>query len=449
MRRVLAAVLFICLTLTAFAAEKKAKNIILLIGDGMGPQAVGLVSMYARYAPSSIYKDKISNYEKLAGVSDMGMMFTKTNNTLVTDSACSGTQIASGVYCNPGQVGIDFNKKPAKTILEYAKASGKATGLITTVYLQDATPAVFVSHQSSRGNKNDIAIDMIRTGPEVILGGGVRYFRDTNMLKEAEEKGYQLAYNKEDMQKLKGGKILGLFAEDANPFAIDKPASVPSLKEMTEKALDVLSKDKDGFFIMIEGGAIDWFEHGNDAGAVLKELLAFDETLGYVKEWASKRDDTLVIVTADHETGGFSFHYSYLGQNENMKKTAAGEVLYSGGAYYVSPKVFDEIYSQSRPLNAMKAEYESGKPSSERMVDILQSGNIFIDDKFARKFKSFDAVMKEYDRLRGIVWATNAHSATPVPVISSGPTSENYKGLFHTTELNKKMMNSFGFTYDK
>jgi len=387
----------------------------------------------------------VSNYEKLADVSQMALMLTNTHSTLVTDSAASGTQFASGVYAEPTQLGVDYRGKPAETILEAAKKHGKSAGLITTVYLQDATPAVFAAHETTRALKDAIARDLIETAPDVMLGGGIKYFKETGSLDSAAKKGYEIVYNAADMKKLKSKKFIGLFGDEAMPFPIENNTEMPTLKKMTQKAVETLSQNKNGFFLMVEGGAIDWQEHSNDAGSLLHELTALDETVGWLKDWSAENKNTLLIVTADHETGGFGSSYFPLDKDEAYKKTSAGEMLYEGNTYFVSPKVLDDLYAQSKTFAAMKEEYEKGPKTNARLLDILRGGGLKFDGGALKNYDSFDDAVKALDKGRGIVWASQAHTSTPVPVLAYGPGQDNYRGIFHTTDLNKKMRSSFGF----
>lgn len=337
-----------------------------------------------------------------------------------------------------------------KTILEYAKEAGKSTGLITTVYLQDATPAVFAAHQPNRNKKAEIASDMVNTGVDVMLGGGRKYFAP--IAGQIEALGYKIINSRVELENIeleKGKKLLGVFAENEIPFVIMNDISAPSLTQMTEKALDILSQNEKGFFIMVEAGRIDWALHANDAASSLYEILELDETLGYLLKWAEKRNDTLVILTADHETGGFGFNYHKLKGERLTKAKESGEVLYGSGTDYVSPEVFEKImkqktllYNVEKEFNALPKRKQKSKTLGKMLSDVVGyqlAGEIYKD------CKTFSCALKNYNNSLGIVWSTGAHTATPVEVAAWGPTQANYSGLYHTTDLNKKMRKSFGF----
>src|SRR5690606_636136 len=239
-------------------------------------------------------------------------------------------------------IGLNARGDRVETVLQQAKRLGKASGLVSDTRITHATPASFAAHQIHRRLANAIATDLLHSGVDVMLAGALRYFlpQDSalisyeqqqnilaaglplsskrtdarNVLTEAEQQGYQLAFNREQLQAVDTFPVLGLFASSALPDALLEKSqpqrTQPSLTEMTEAVLNLLSQHEQGFFLMVEGGQIDWAGHNNDAGGLLHELLRFDEAIQVVVNWAEKRNDTLVILTADHETGGFGFSYS-------------------------------------------------------------------------------------------------------------------------------------------
>ena len=369
----------------------KVKNIILLIGDGMGAQQVGLLEEYARRAPNSVLSSKVTGMQKFADSGHIGLSLNAphgNSGSLVVDSACSATQLATGKAAGSEMIGLDDQGNKVETVLEKAKAMGKATGLVTDTRITHATPAAFAAHQPHRSFENEIAEDMLSLGVDVMLGGGARHWLpsdtadrkdelaeelggntsvikkskrsdDRNLVAEARSAGYALAFDKDQLASASGVKLLGLFDDSAMNDGIEYTACKedasacnhePSLKAMTRKALDVLSQDPEGFFLMVEGGQIDWAAHVNDTGWMLHEMLKFDEAVEAVHEWAKDRDDTLVIITADHETGGFGFSYSShdLPEAQMLDGDGMNGEAYKPQYNFGPLSTLDKIYAQSR-----------------------------------------------------------------------------------------------------
>ncbi|MDR1683978.1 MAG: alkaline phosphatase, partial [Elusimicrobiota bacterium] len=206
----------------------KAKNVIYYIGDGMGPQAMGLLMQYARLAPNSIYSDRTSSLEKLIDQSQLGIMLNNSKSSIVIDSAGSGTQMSTGAYTLPARIGVDFNGQSVPNVLEMAKAAGKATALVTTSYLQDATPSAFGAHQQSRTLRQEISRDLLNNNIDIMLGSGSKYLNAPSLLDLAEKQGYSLVYNKLQMDGA-SGKLLGLFGDEGTPYAIENNKEMPNL----------------------------------------------------------------------------------------------------------------------------------------------------------------------------------------------------------------------------
>jgi alkaline phosphatase len=287
------------------------KAVILLIGDGMG-EAHRTAARWSAVGQSGTLA--------MDDMPVVGWSRTASADHLVTDSAAAATALASGVKTNNGMIGQDPAGNPLTTILERAQARGMAVGLVTTVQMAHATPAAFAAHVPDRNMMTEIASQMLATEVDVLLGGGEDEFLPEgvagcypepgeradgrDLIAEATTSGYAYvcdAANLAAIDPASTPKLLGLFADEGmtRPFA-------PSLAEMTEKAIDILSQDPDGFFLMVEGGQIDWASHDNDATNVISDTAGFDEAVAVVQTYASSAPDTLVIVTADHETGGMS-----------------------------------------------------------------------------------------------------------------------------------------------
>lgn len=497
------------------AESPRIKNIIFMIGDGMGPQQLGLLTLYAHFAPNSIYPDRKCALEKVMAEGVIGLAYHVPADALVTDSAASGTQIASGEWAGANMIGCDKKGNPVVTILEKAEALGKSTGLVTNTRITHATPAAFAAHQPQRSKENEIAVDILNNDVDVIFGGGLRHWipqdvkpeneqyyqlkirtrwdgeikskrkDDRNLLEEAEAKGYEIIFNIDQLNSSQNAKILGLFANSSLMNGIQETIDVknpdrkiPTLLEMTKKAVETLSKDEDGFFLMIEGGQIDWAGHDNDAGTLLHEMIHFDETVDYVFKWAQKRRDTIVIISADHETGGFSFCYSPW--NPPAPKQLPGSMfkdeMFSPKEDYGTYDILDKIYSQRMSFAAIFEKFDklpNEIKSAKALADIVNDNmdfKITVDEAgqiLSKQLLTRPGIISEESKLddpsvpmnypdvyfygkdirKGMLaryigryqmvsWASGVHSHTPVPLIVYGPrnTAEKFSGMMHTTE---------------
>lgn len=280
---------------------------IFLIGDGMGL--------------SQVYAGMIANGNKLnlERCTYSGFSKTYSANNFTTDSGAGGTALACGVKTNNGMIGMNADSVPTQSILELASANKLSTGVVVACAVTHATPASFIAHQVNRNMYEEIAADYLKTDIDVFIGGGRKYFEDRtdgrNLTKELREKNYQIAYKLDDVEAIKSGKLAGLLYDDQNP---NMPERGKMLSDATEAAINVLHTNPKGFFLMIEGSQIDWACHDNNSSQVIKEMLDFDETIGKVLDFAVKDGNTLVVITADHETGGLSILDAKFG-TESMK----------------------------------------------------------------------------------------------------------------------------------
>ncbi len=283
-------------------------KVILCIGDGMGVNQIALARSKAVGANKRLWMEILPT---------TGTVRTLSANKAITDSAAAGTAMACGIKTNNGVLGIDPNGKAYHSILELAAQQGWRTGLVVTCTVSHATPAAFASHVGSRGSEADIAAQMREAKVDVLFGGGRKFWlpkgakgsdrSDTqDLLELARRDGYQVIESRQQMMQLTYGPVIGLFALDAMTTA----ASEPMLDEMAAKAISLLSKKADWFapkprfFLMIEGSQIDWAGHANDTAGSIRQTLLFDMAVREAIEFAKKDKRTLLIVTADHETGG-------------------------------------------------------------------------------------------------------------------------------------------------
>jgi alkaline phosphatase len=279
-------------------AEAEVKNVIFMIGDGMGLAQVSATLVNQGYAPLNMERAQF-----------IGLAKTYSANNRVTDSAASGTALATGVKTYNGAIGVDENKQPVETILEKAEKNGLATGLVVTYSVTNATPATFIAHVESRKLEEQIAEYFLATEVDVFMGGGTKFFAERedgrDLIAELRKKGYTMVDNLEDILSFEGDKLGALLSENAMPRMIEGRGDY--LPRATEKALEILKKNSDkGFFIMVEGSQIDAGGHKKNAEIVLTETVDFDQAVGVAFDFADRNPGTLVVVTADHETGGLS-----------------------------------------------------------------------------------------------------------------------------------------------
>jgi len=499
-------------------ADSKIKNVILMIGDGMGPGQMGLLEEYARKAPNSIYKGRDTAFKTIIDNGVLGMSLHSPSHALVVDSACSASHLASGVDSPSESIGLDINGDPVDSVLEIAKRLGKATGLVSDTRLTHATPAAFASHQRHRSLESKIAEDMLETRVDVMLSGGLRYWipksandkgdlykklmkqtggnikikskrkDEKNLLAEANSAGYAVIHTKDSLKNAKGDKLLGLFSysgmQNGIAYSNSKDSAertMPSLKEMTMKALDVLSQDPDGFFLMVEGGQIDWSAHNNDAGTMLHEMLKFDETIQYVYEWIKDRNDTLLVVTADHETGGFGFSYSRANvpKGSKLSGSAFKDHEYKPKFNFGVLNILDKLYKQKKSFGDMLSEFDKTdktpkslqtivNANSEFKITLAQAKRILMTEKnkfhdhtnkylklkTMPKVDDFEAFYVYGDEIRAdligramsqdqnIVWGTGTHTDTPVAVVALGPKdfTEKFSRLTKHTEIGQLLI---------
>lgn len=288
-----------CITISAISyaqnSETQPKNIILLIGDGMGLSEV---------SAAQFFSETTSNFEQF---NTIGLIKTSSAQQLVTDSAAAATAFACGVKSYNGAIGVDVHKEPLKNIVDYVSSKGMVTGIVSTSSIVHATPASFFAHVDSRQKYTEIASFLPNSEIDFAAGGGLQFFDrgedDQYLLKSLRENGFEVTTDSLPKTTSLKKQVI-LLANDEMPKMLDGRGDF--LPDATALALAHLSKNKNGFFLMVEGSQIDWGGHDNDADYLISELLDFDKTIGVALAYARKNKNTLVIVTADHETGGFT-----------------------------------------------------------------------------------------------------------------------------------------------
>jgi len=276
--------------------QPPVRNVILMIGDGMG-----VTQMYAAFTANhgSLYMIERAQY--------VGLVKTHAANRYNADSAAAGTAIACGEKTNNGMLGMLPDGTPLKSMLEYAAEHGLSTGMVVTCEKTHATPAAFVAKVSGRGDHEEIALAFVNAPINVSIGGGRQFFENRadgqNLTEQMRAKGFRVAYTMDEVNATTEGNLLALLA----PVALPRyPARGNMLPEATTVAINILNQNPNGFFLMVEGSQIDWAAHDNDQQSVIYETLDFDRAVKIALDFAERCGNTLVIITGDHETGGMS-----------------------------------------------------------------------------------------------------------------------------------------------
>ncbi|WP_371833629.1 alkaline phosphatase [Shewanella sp. H8] len=391
-------------------------NIIIMIGDGMGP---AYTTAY-RY-----YKDNPETEEIEQTVFDrllvgMASTYPAPVSGYVTDSAASATALSTGVKSYNGAIAVDTEKRPLTTLMEKAKSLGLSTGVAVTSQVNHATPAAFLAHNESRRNYIDIAEAYLTTDADVILGGGQQYFTPT-LLEQFRAKGYQNISEFSELESVTTPKVLGLFADVQLPWVINDQEA-HKLSHMTQKALDLLSQNKQGFVLLVEGSLIDWAGHSNDIATAMGEMDEFASAIEVVEQFVRQRKDTLMVVTADHNTGGLSVgaHGKYEWHPEVLHKVKASPDV-------IASQVIAEDNWQ--PLTASLL----GFTPSETQYSQLQTARMQGNEPLTV------ALRKLIDIESNTGWTSGGHTAMDVQVFAAGPGARLFSGHQDNIDIAIKM----------
>ncbi len=280
-------------------ADTYPSSIILFIGDGMGLEQIKF---------GSLVEFGNDSYSSILNFPFNTTVSTNNIDEETTDSAASATAISTGVKTKNGRIAMNFDgSMELTTILQIAQMNGYATGLVATCHLTHATPAAFAAHAASRGDYLNIAEDFTHADVDVLLGGGSGTDYLGNYLTNFTAQGYSYLTQESEMNAINSPPVLGLFAGGSLPRMQDllESSTVPTLSEMTAKAISLLNATNKPFFLMVEGSQIDWAGHDNDEIYLAHEVIEFEKAVRYAKNLAEQVSDLQILVTADHETGGF------------------------------------------------------------------------------------------------------------------------------------------------
>ncbi|HBY86180.1 MAG TPA: alkaline phosphatase, partial [Colwellia sp.] len=384
----------------------------------------------------------------------------------ITDSAAAATALATGVKTYNDAISVDTNKKPLLTVLEWAKQQGKKTGVVVTSQINHATPASYLSHNENRNNYNAIADSYIDNGikADVYFGGGWKYFirEDRHLVNEFKAAGFQYIDDYKQLSTLELNKpALGLFGDSGLPWALDDTEK-HRLSLMTEAATKQLN-NANGYFMLIEASQIDWAGHGRDIGAAMAEMDDLAETIAFLERYVAKNPDTLVVLTADHSTGGLSIgrktaksnkdiHSKYLWQPEILRTLP------------FSPQAFAKTFADNELSLQQVNETLNFEISSEEMdllISSKQEGIKIMDayqqlseaqrqGKWAPRVEGpiLITLKKMIDIKTNTGWGSISHSGThtavDVPVYAFGKGSEQFKGQIDNTDIAKKIFTLLG-----
>lgn len=470
MRKTLLLIGFFMLSiLWTFAQE--AKYVFYFIGDGMGVNQVQGTEYY------------LGELEGKTGISPLqfpqfpystvATTFSATNR--VTDSAAAGTALATGHKTKNGAIGVLKDlQTPVNSVAVWAKNSGKRVGVATSVSVDHATPASFYAHVAGRGSYYNIGKDLYKAGFDFYAGSdflqptNTDNANDENLYDMADKNGYVIARGYKDyLKKSKKADKMILFQTEAAskqdrsaiPYAIDRTKADLTLQEITRSAVNFLSKDASkGFFLMVEGGKIDWACHSNDAATVFQEVIDFDNAIKVAYDfYAQHPDETLIVITADHETGGIVLG---TGPYELNLQVLKNQKVSEGG--------FTKIVNQLRTKTKNQVSWEEIKQALKENFGFWDT--VQLSDKQEARLKAvYESSLKnqqvkleksEYaqdepiaseakriiDEIALVGWTSGGHSAGYVPVFAIGAGAELFQGRIDNTEIPLKIAKAAGYT---
>ena len=464
-RRHVAVLLVIFLVSTVWAQQ--AKYVFYFIGDGMGVNQVNGTEMYLAEQEGRIGVKPLLFTTFPAGT--MATTFSATNS--VTDSSAAGTALATGEKTYNGAVSMDDDKNVLSTVAERAKKAGRKVGIATSVSVDHATPAAFYAHQPNRSRYYEIALDLPKAGFDFYAGSGFLKPTTTADKKEApnvfpiiEEAGYTIARGLDEYKEKAADakKMILIQKEGAEPsclpYAIDHEEGDLTLPEITESAVSFLSKgNKKGFFLMVEGGKIDWACHSNDPVTVFEEVIDLDSAVRVAYEFYKKHPkETLIVVTADHETGGmglgigkYELHLkSLLNQKQSqdllskaitdLRKDKAGKASWNEIKDLLTEKMgfWKELPLTWEQEKMLRDEYEQS---------FVKNKVVFEESLYARTEPLAAAARKVMSQIAMVGWTSSSHTAGYVPVFAIGAGADLFTGKMDNTEIPKRIAKAAGY----
>ena len=420
------------------------KNIIMVIADGMGPAYTTSYRYFNDDPTTDIVEETVFDRLLVGSAST----YPASVSGVVTDSAAGATALATGYKTYNGAIALDVNKNSVETVLEFARKQGKKTGIVVTSQINHATPAGYLTHNESRNNYNAIADSYIDNGikADVYFGGGWKYFirEDRNLIEEFKASGFQYIDNYNALNTLKADMpVIGLFDDTGLPSALDD-SDPYRLSAMTKVAIKQLENSK-GYFMLVEASQVDWAGHSNDIATAMAEMSDLAKTMEYLEEYVKQNPDTLVILTADHSTGGltvgargkYEWHPEVLRTMKSSPSTIAKQLANSQITQQELSKLlnFDVTNNEVEQIEAAKIfaveeiatyksldEQEKLKTKEPTMNNIISS-----------------AIKNIIDIRTNTGWTSGGHTAIDVPLHTLGKSSEVLKGKVDNTDVAKKI----------
>jgi len=439
MKKLLSVLLLGCCSVSY--AQSEPKNIIMIVGDGMGPAYTSAYRYFRDDPKTKTVEDTVFD-RNLVGMSST---YPARVSGYVTDSAAGATALATGFKTYNGAIAVTTDKKPVETVLERAKKLGKSIGVVVTSQVNHATPAGYLAHNESRENYNEIADSYVDDGwkTDILLGGGWKYFirNDRNLVEELQAKGVNYVNSYQQLANLPANQpVLGLFADKGLPWALDDKNS-HRLSLMTQAATKHLvnAKNPNGFFMLIEGSQIDWGGHGNDIIDVMGEMDDLAKTLEYLESFVKQHPDTLVIVTADHSTGGLT-----VAANGKYEWTPDVLRTIKHSANFISNKLITEKIDSKTTKALFNFDLTAAEISllleSKKAPHKDASHNMYADKKTSTVQKAVLKTVKDIINARtNTGWTSTGHTAIDVPVFAFGQQKELFYGFQDDTDIAKKI----------
>jgi alkaline phosphatase len=442
-------------TSTAPAAAAP-KNIIILYADGTAATQFEV----ARYASRHLRNEPFAVTDVVLKTGALGLLTTNPHEAFATDSATTATTMSTGVKTTIGAIGVGPDGQSVRTVMEAAKARGKRIGLVTTASVHDASPAAFSVHAKNRGDVQEIVDQYFTLEPDVLMGGGAKHFRPESakgtrkdgrdMVAAFRAKGYQVASTPAELQAATGPRVLGLFDDEDLDFEVDRdPKTQPSMAEMAAAAIRILSQGSpNGFVLFLENENPDTASHRSDINSLIRDLWVFDRAVQHALEFQRRApNDTLIIVTGDHETGGLSVTYA----QKDMSTTSSRNRFYAAAAHLDLIKGITISHEKAaarlgrtptpEALDALLREHFPGFKLDPDLREAILKQQM-IERNFTYPTQS--ALGRMVSRQTGFYWGTSGHTTEPVVVGAMGPGADEFRGYMDNSDFGKIMHRLLG-----